>query len=173
MYPNQDTHPNWVYTLICGAYAFSDPIRTIGEQAPQQNYVPNKFLNLFFSTSFVYNMKALSDCTRVLDVGISLAERPLTKFGRCCLSPDPVNSMALLPTTVSIHTALLFSSCCLSFPSVSCPSLQFLSLFLISFGKSTSLSFFVIFRASSSLMGRHIDWLEDAASCLFVVGEII
>jgi hypothetical protein len=28
-------HPNRVYTLFCGAYAFGDPIRTIGEQAPQ------------------------------------------------------------------------------------------------------------------------------------------
>ena len=29
------------------------------------------------------------------------------------------------PTAVSIHMALLFSSCCLSFHSVSCPSLHF------------------------------------------------
>jgi hypothetical protein len=35
MCPNQDTHPNWVCTLICGTYAFGDPIQTIGEQAPQ------------------------------------------------------------------------------------------------------------------------------------------
>jgi hypothetical protein len=28
--------PNWAYTLFCGAYAFGDPIWTIGEQAPQQ-----------------------------------------------------------------------------------------------------------------------------------------
>jgi len=35
VYPNQDVHPNWAYTLFCGAYAFGHPIRTIGEQAPQ------------------------------------------------------------------------------------------------------------------------------------------
>jgi hypothetical protein len=37
MCPNQDTRPNWACTLICGAYAFGDPIQTIGEQAPQLN----------------------------------------------------------------------------------------------------------------------------------------
>ena len=37
-HPNWDTHPNRAYTLFCGAYAFGDPIRTIGEQAPQLDY---------------------------------------------------------------------------------------------------------------------------------------